>query len=167
MKRTLMLALATLMFALAACGGAGGLSLGGVGGQAVSVDLWSDVPRMDGLNASSGQLPMVAEMFMQMMVSQASEGSGSGDVAVFTTANTAAEIQAFYSGERMAASGWTSGDAATCFSGADQGVADIGLFCAFTRNPGPAETMLVLIAVPGEQSGQNSLFFVRLEGQSQ
>ncbi|MEX1247560.1 MAG: hypothetical protein WEA61_03695 [Anaerolineales bacterium] len=64
----------------------------------------------------------------------------------------------------MAASGWTSGEVSTCFSGAEQGVADIGLFCAFAKNSGSAETVLVLISVPGEQSGQNSLFFVRLSG---
>lgn len=149
--------------ALSACGAVQSMvpNLGGGGGNTVA-DLWADVPRMDGLNASDMQMPLMAQIFMQTMVSQAA--GGNADVAVFTTARTAADIQAFYTTERMGASGWNTGDVATCFTGGEQGVEDIGLFCAYQKESGSTETVLVIIAAPDESTGQNNVFFVRLEG---
>lgn len=163
MKKLLFVSiLAIAAFALSACGAVQSMvpNLGGGGGNTVA-DLWADVPRMDGLNGSDMQLPLMAKIFMQTMVSQAA--GGDADVAVFSTANTAAEIQAFYSSERMGASGWNTGEVATCFTGSDQGVEDIGLFCAYQKESGTTETILVIIAAPDEASGQNNVFFVRLE----
>lgn len=148
---------------LSACGAVQSVvpSLGGGSGNNVA-ELWPDVPRMDGLNASDIQMPFMAEMFMQTMVGQAAVGDA--DVAVFNTAKTATDIQAFYSSERMAASGWNTGDVTTCFTGSEQGIEDIGLFCVYQKESGATETVLVIIAAPDEASGQNSVFFVRLEG---
>jgi hypothetical protein len=161
-KILLVVMLALSALALGACSAIGGLT-GGGGNTAAggSATLWADVPRMDGLNPSSGQMPFMAEMFMQMMVAQAANGTGSGDVVVFDTSNSFADIQAYYTAERMAGAGWNSGDQATCFTGEEQGVADVGLFCAFARTEGADEVVLVLVAVPGENN-QNSVFFVRL-----
>lgn len=167
MKKILIpLALVGLAFVASACGAASSLlpNIGGNTGNTVS-ELWADVPRMDGFTNSDLQIPLMAQIFMQTMISQASDGAGSGDAAAFTTSHSMAEIQAFYSSERMGATGWNTGEAATCFSGEEQGVQDVGLFCAFAKEAGSAETVLVLIATPGD-GGQNNVFFVRLEAQA-
>ncbi len=164
-KIWLVVCLALVALTLGACSALSGLTGGGgtTGTTGGSATLWADVPRMDGFNPSSGQMPFVAEMFMQMMVAQAANGSGSGDVVVFETSNSFADIQAYYTADRMAGAGWNSGDQATCFTGEEQGVSDVGLFCAFARTEGANEVALVLVAVPGENN-QNSVFFVRLAG---
>lgn len=164
MKKLLLVsAFAIAAMALSACGAVQSMvpNLGGGGGNTVA-ELWADVPRMDGLNTSDMQMPLMAQIFMQTMVSQAA--GGNADVAVFTTAKTSADIQAFYTTERMGASGWNTGEVATCFTGSEQGVEDIGLFCAYQKESGSTETVLVIIAAPDEATGQNNVFFVRLEG---
>lgn len=162
-KIWLLVVLALSALAIGACSAIGGGSTTGGGGTGASATLWADVPRMDGFNPSSGQMPFVADMFMQMMVAQAAEGSGKGDVVVFETSNSFADIQAFYTPERMATNGWNSGEQTTCFTGEEQGVADVGLFCAFAKTEGADETLVVLVAVPAE-NGLNNVFFVRLAG---
>jgi hypothetical protein len=144
----------------------GSLLPGGETGLRPTNELWSDVPRMDGLGASDMELPLVARIFMETMVSGIlSGGTGDGDVAVFNTSQTPAEIQAYYTNDRMAASGWAASEQDTCFSGGEQGVEDVGLFCVFYKENASTQTGLVLLATPGEQAGQTSLFFIRLENQ--
>jgi hypothetical protein len=137
---------------------------GGSTGVRPSNELWADVPKMDGLGASDMELPFVARIFMESMMSAVlSGGTGDGEVAVFSTNQTPAEIQAYYTNERMAASGWAASEQDTCFSGSAQGVEDVGLFCVFYKENASNQTGLVVLATPGEQEGQTSLFFIRLE----
>jgi len=122
---------------------------------------------MNGLGASDMELPLFARIFMETMVSTIlSGGTGNGQVAVFNTGQTAAEIQAFYTNELMTANGWAASEQDTCFSGSDQGVQDVGLFCVFVKEGGSTETGLVILATPGEQAGQTSVFFIRIENQA-
>jgi len=165
--RRLVFTLAALAIASLACNVASLLPGGGEGLTTTS-ELWSDVPRVDGLQASDLELPLTARIFMEAWVGAAfSEGNGDADVAVFRTQQTAADLQAFYTNERMTASGWAAsdGEESTCFTGEAQGVAEIGLFCVFARDEASAETALILIAIPSEQAGNLEVFFVRLEAQ--
>jgi hypothetical protein len=153
-----------LLLTSLACSLTGLLPGGDSGGLRPTNELWADVPKMDGLGASDMELPLVARIFMETMMSAAlSGGTGNGDVAVFNTTSTAADIQAFYTNERMTASGWAASEQDTCFTGSEQGVEDVGLFCVFYKEGATTETGLVLIATPGEQAGQTSLFFIRIE----
>ena len=156
-----LIALASLACSLASIlPGVGGDS----GGLRAANELWNDVPRMDGLGASDMELPLVARIFMESMMSAIlSGGTGDGDVAVFSTSKTAADIQAFYTNDLMAANGWAASDQSTCLSGSEQGIQDVGLFCVFYKEDATTETGLVILATPGEGAGQTNLFFIRLE----
>jgi hypothetical protein len=127
--------------------------------------LWSDVPRMDGLDSSNLDMPVFAKLLMQTMMGQfLAEGKGSADWIVFTTTKTADDLQNYYTNTLMSANGWENSDASTCFSGSDQGVDQVGLFCVFTKTENSTDIGLMVIAVPDESnSGKNSVFFIRLE----
>jgi hypothetical protein len=127
--------------------------------------LWSDVPRMDGLDSSNLDMPVFAKLLMQTMMSQfLAEGKGNADWIVFTTAKTADDIQNYYTNALMSANGWKDSDASTCFSGSEQGIDQVGLFCVFTKTENNTDIGLMIIAVPNESnSSKNSLFFIRLE----
>lgn len=141
-----------------------GVLPGGSSGLRATNDLWSDVPRMDGLGTSDMELPLVARIFMESMMSAVlSGGAGDGDVAVFSTNKTAADIQSFYTNQLMAANGWAASEQSTCLSGSEQGIEDVGLFCVFYKEGAATETGLVILATPGEQAGQTNVFFIRLE----
>lgn len=146
----------------------GSLLPSGSEGLTTTSELWSDVPRVDGLEGSDLELPLTARIFVEAWMGVAlSEGNGDADVAVFRTQNAAADLEAFYTNERMTANGWAAsqGEESTCFTGEEQGVAEIGLFCVFGRDEASAETALILIAIPSEQAGNLEVFFVRLETQ--
>lgn len=157
-------ALSLMVFASLACS-VGSLVPGGdSGGLRATNELWTDVPKMDGLGASDMELPLVARVFMETMMSAVlSGGTGNGDVAVFSTGKTAADIQAFYTNELMAAKGWAASDQSTCLTGSEQGIEDIGLFCVFYKQAASTETGLMILATPGEQAGQTNVFFIRIE----
>ncbi|HLE74365.1 MAG TPA: hypothetical protein VI688_08975 [Anaerolineales bacterium] len=156
---------AALALASLACG-VGSLLPSGSTGLNTTTELWSDVPRMDGLEGSDLALPLTARIFMEAWMSAVlSGGTGNADVAVFSTQKSATDIQGFYTNERMVSNGWEASEETTCFTGEEQGVEDVGLFCVFIKEATTAETGLMLIAVPGEDSGQLEVFFVRIENQ--
>ncbi len=161
--RKLAIILAALAVASLACS-LGSLVPSGSQGLTTTSELWADVPRVDGLDGSDLELPLTARVFMEAWMSAAlSGGTGNGSVAVFNTQKTAAELQSFYTNERMTSSGWQSSEESTCFSGAEQGIAEISLFCAFIKEAATQQTGLMLIAIPSEQQGRMEVFFVRLE----
>src|SRR3990172_5555384 len=92
----LALILAALSAASMACG-IGNLLPSGSEGLTTTSELWSDVPRVDGLQGSDLELPLTARIFVEAWMGVAlSEGNGDADVAVFRTQKTAADLQAFY-----------------------------------------------------------------------
>ena len=159
------LILITLALASLACGLESFIP-GGGGSLSTSSELWSDVPRMEGLGSSELELPLTARIFMETWMSAAlSGGTGNARVAVFSTDKTATDIQGFYTNELMASNGWEASDESTCFSGQDQGVTEVGLFCVFLKEDTSQETGLMLLAVPEQGSTRNTLFFIRIQNQ--
>lgn len=119
---------------------------------------------MDGLGASDLDLPLTARIFMEAWMStMLSGGTGNADMAVFSTERSAADIQGFYTNELMVSNGWEASEVSSCFSGEEQGIAEVGLFCVFVKDSATQETGLMLIATPGEQAGRTEVFFVRFE----
>ncbi len=166
---------ALLAFAIMACfitdtvGGTVGNAVGNaIGGDTVfnsQTSLWTDVPRMDGFASSNLDLPLFGKLLMQTMMSQfLAQGKGGADWIVFTTNNTVDAIQNFYTNATMAASGWEASEGPTCFSGSDQGITQVGLFCVFTKQEGNTNVGLMLITAPDEKnSNTNNVFFIRIE----
>jgi len=163
-KSKLYLLLSVVVLASIACS-VTSLLPGGTGGLRTTNDLWSDVPKMDGLGASDLEIPLVARIFMETMMSAVlSSGTGNGDVAAFTTAKTTADIQSFYTNDRMAASGWEASEQSTCQTGSDQGIEGIGLFCVFIKESATNQTGLVILGVPDDTNAtQTNVFFIRIE----
>lgn len=178
-KSKISLALGILLLASLACGltdtvtGAVGNTIGDtisntIGGETIftsSAQLWADVPRMDGFETSELEVPLTAKLIMQTMMSQfLAEGKGSADWIVFSTNNTVDAIQEFYSNALLGVNGWENSEESTCFSGSDQGIDQVGLFCVFAKQEGGNNIGLLIISAPDEgNAGKNNVFFIRVE----
>ncbi len=133
--------------------------------------LWSDVPRMDGLQQSDMDMPLGIKLVMRTVIGNLGrlnkEGedrtTGNIDWIVFATNKTPDDVKKFYTNARMATAGWQASDQSTCLSGSEQGVAEVGLLCAFVKEQGNKETALVIIAAQDDKTKQTNLFFLRLE----
>ena len=157
------LSLLALLLASLACAVANPLTSVGDSLNQTS-DLWSDVPRMDGLTASDSDMPVVAKVIVRTVVSNIlSEGTGSGDWILFRTDKTAEDVQAYYTNERMAENGWEASEASTCVSGAAEGITGAGLLCVFQKQSGSQYTGLAIIGTQDEATQQTNLIFVRIE----
>lgn len=135
------------------------------GGNAPSVsgELWSDVPRMDGLVSSDVDMPLVSQMLMQSLLNQNTE-DGELNMAIFTTSNSIADVQAFYSDERMGQAGWnTSEDVGSCFSGEGEADSGMGMFCLYGKEDGNSHVGLMIMASYDENDNNTAVFFVRFE----
>jgi len=178
-KIKISMVLAILLLASLACGVADTVTdavgdtisntiTGGETSFTAAAQLWADVPRMDGLDSSNLEIPIVAKLMMQTMMSQIlGQGQASADWIVFSTSRTAAEIESFYTTDVMVAAGWKQSDASTCLNGSDRGIDQVGLFCVFAKEGGNNEIGLMIISLPDEENtGKNNVFFIRIQGQA-
>lgn len=137
---------------------------GGSSGLRATNQLWSDVPRMDDLNNSELEVPLVARIMVETMLSGLAGGTGNGDFAAFTTNKSATDVQSFYTNDRMTASGWQASEQSTCLNGSDQGYN--GVFCVFIKESAANQTGLVILASPDENNAAvTNVFFIRVENQ--
>ena len=67
-------------------------------------DLWSDVPRMDGMTKADLEFPLAARLALQAF------SQGRMNFIAFTTDATPQNVLDFYTSERMAGQGWASGE---------------------------------------------------------
>jgi hypothetical protein len=154
--------LVALALAVLACGLPAGLI--GNGNLAKTNDLWDDVPRMDGLEASDLDLPLYAKVLVQTVLSKAmTEGKGSGDWIVFTTDKTPADLKAFYTNELMAENGWEASDTSTCVEGSAQGVTEAGIWCVFQKTVDNRYTGLMIIGGEDKDTKKTNIIFIRVE----
>jgi hypothetical protein len=133
-------------------------------------DLWSDVPRMDGLTSSEADMPVFVRLMMRTALNNLyrlnKEGEdktpAKGDWAVFSTTKSADEVKNFYTNDRMTSFGnWEASKNSTCVDGKDQGFS--GVACVFNKVQNNLGTGLLIVAVPHEQKKQTEVFFVRVE----
>ncbi len=158
-----------LALAALACGPIGNLvenALGGGSDMTAVSSLWSDVPAMDGMTAAQQVdiptwLKALARPIMDTMMRGLNDGKEAGhwDWTAFSlSGKTPADVQAFYTPERMAADGWQQAEAA-CLPMGDQ-----GLLCSFTKQEAGKTTGLIILAATDEQKKETSVFFLRAEG---
>jgi hypothetical protein len=154
-----------------ACGALNSL-VGGDSGYKPASELWSDVPRMDGLTPSELEdLPLPIKLLMRTLLGNLgrlnAEGedqtTGSIDWISFNSTGTPEDFKNFYTPERMAADGWEQTDDSTCLSGSDQGMPQVGAFCVFGKQENGLQTFLAVFATQDETTKQTSAFFLRLE----
>ena len=133
-------------------------------------DLWSDVPRMDGLVSSEADMPMFIKILMRTALNNLyrlnsnneDKTPATGDWAVFSTAKTSDDVRNFYTNERMTTFGnWEANKNSTCLDGKQQGFS--GVMCVFGKTVNNKFIGLMIIATPDEKKKDTTLFFVRVE----
>lgn len=141
------------------------------GGNSMKVaELWPDVPRMNGMEQSQQiDLPMglklVAKKFMDTMMRGVNDGKEAGhwDWTGFSlSGKTSADVQAFYTPERMETNGWKQEGGCMNMSA---GMSSPPTFCAFQKQEGKKATGLLIIGARDEEHNAMSIFFIRQESQ--
>jgi hypothetical protein len=159
LSRGLLALLAFTMVLTLGCGMAGGLveSITGGGGGG-NRELWSDVPKMDGLDRADEGLPLTARLAIQAMF------PGDIDYLAFSTPQTPADVQAFYTVERMNSAGWEDDGMGCVGEGSAEiaGATGVGAVCFFTKQEGDKSWALAIVAAPHEGTNNTDVFFVRV-----
>lgn len=133
-------------------------------------ELWSDVPKMEGMNASELEMPVATKLILRTILgnlgrlNKEGEPQQTGDIdwMAFTTGKTPDDVQAFYTNEKMSGFGnWETGKESTCISGKDKGVP--GVFCVFQKKMNGRQAGLVIVVSEDEKTKQTDLYFVRIE----
>lgn len=156
-----------LLFVLVLCAMGCGIAdkLTGGGMKAVP-ELWSDVPRMDGMTKSEGEMPAWLRLVVRPVLSTMMRGVNNGkdagdwDVAFYiVTGKSPKEVSSFYTPQRMTSYGWERKGDSNCMSLSG----DRAVLCAFTKRAGEKDVGLAVIAALDEQGQQTSVFFLRNE----
>jgi len=151
MKTKLVLFFTAAMLVLSGCGILGGSNAGTVDA------LWSDVPQMDGLTKAKIDLPLAARLVIQ------SAFQGRFDFIAYTTAKAPGDVPAFYTKERMAATGWKN-DAGGCLGNSSGSASSAqGSLCLFNKKEGAKEFGLAIVINQDEKTKQTQVFFVRVD----
>lgn len=133
-------------------------------------ELWSDVPRMDGLASSDMELPLAVKIFMRTALNNLwrlnktgeDKTPVQGDWVVFTTGGPPADVRNFYTNERMTSFGkWEASKNSTCLDGKDKGID--GVLCVFAKVADNKETQLAIIAMQDNTTNKTNVFYLRLE----
>jgi hypothetical protein len=133
-------------------------------------DLWTDVPRMDGLGPSEAEMPIFVKLLMRTALNNLGHLNnenedrthGAGDWVVFTTANLPEDVKNFYTNDRMTSfGGWDASKNSTCLNGSEYGFSGVG--CVFKKNSNNRAIGLLIVAAQDEQKKQTTVFFVRVE----
>ncbi|MCW5878292.1 MAG: hypothetical protein KIS80_05440 [Anaerolineales bacterium] len=137
--------------------------LGGSGNINSSANLWNDVPRMPGLEQNNVELPLFMRLFVQFAMGQVlSAAGGDIDMVTFTTAQTPADVQAFYA-DAFDFSDWDT-DGQNCFTGSEAGFEEVGLVCAFSKEEDAGDAGLLIIANRDQDANITNVYFLRVQG---
>ena len=151
-KKVMTLALAFAMMLTMACSAISGLIGGGTSGT-VS-DLWPDVPPMDGMTKANLQLPLAAQIGLNAAL------QGKFNFIAFTTKKLPADVQAFYTKDRMRAAGWAA-DSPGCSMSTSNGTTNGGI-CNFTKVQANKTIALAVFMSKEDATKDAQLFFTRV-----
>ena len=118
-------------------------------------DLWTDVPKMDGMNKVDMQLPIAAQLAIKAIA------QGNFDFIAFTTNHTPQDVVNYYTADRMKSAGWDSTDTGGCTASADSS-SGAGGICVFSQTSGGKNNALMIVIAQDANSKQTQLFFVRV-----
>jgi len=138
---------------------------GGGDGLTKTSELWSDVPRMDGLSPSQLEPPLFVKVLMRTALNEicGRGGQDKGDWIVFDSRKTPDDVRDFYNNHRMADNGWNKSDKSTCVSGSQFGASQVGMVCLFAKSAGGKDIGLMIIPAQADRAGQINVWFVRVE----
>jgi hypothetical protein len=118
-------------------------------------NLWPDVPPFAGATKADLEIPLGARLAIRAFM------RGKVNFIAFTTDKSPADVQAFYTKERMKAAGWTAADEGCIGDTEDQEAH--GATCFFKRRDGTKEEGLGLIVGQDQKTKQTEIFYVRIE----
>jgi hypothetical protein len=117
--------------------------------------LWSDVPPLPGATKADLEIPLGPRLVIRAMM------QGKINFIAFMTDQSAPNVQAFYSNERMKAAGWTPGDKGCVGDTEDKD--NHGAVCFFKRKDGTKEEGLAIVVAQDEKTKQTEIFYVRID----
>ena len=116
--------------------------------------LWPDVPPLAGATKADLEIPLAARLAIRAFM------QGKVNFIAFTADQSAADVQAFYSNDRMKASGWTADRG--CIADSDE-KEHPGAMCLFKRKDGTHEEGLAIVVGQDEKTKKTEVFYVRIE----
>ena len=117
--------------------------------------LWPDVPPLAGATKADLEIPLGARLAIRAMM------QGKINFIAFTTDQSAQDVKAFYSNERMKAAGWTPSDKGCIGDTEDKD--NHGAVCLFKRKDGNREEGLAIILAQDEKTKKTEIFYARIE----
>lgn len=117
--------------------------------------LWPDVPPLEGATKADLEIPLGARLVIRAFM------QGKINFIAFTTDQSAAEVKAFYSNERMKAAGWSTTKEGCVGDSEDK--ESHGAVCFFKRKDGQQEEGLGIIVGQDEKTKKTEIFYVRIE----
>jgi hypothetical protein len=116
--------------------------------------LWPDVPPLAGATKADLEIPLVWRLAIRGFM------QGKVNFIAFTTDQSAVDVQAFYSNDRMKTFGWTTDKG--CIGDSDD-KEHPGAMCLFKRKDGPHEEGLAIVVAQDEKTKKTEVFYVRIE----
>lgn len=162
------IAIITLVFVVMSCGLVNRFTPVGAGMKRTE-ELWPDVPKMDNLSASDMEMPLMIKVIIRTALNNLwrlnKEGEdktpATGDWIVFTSAGAPADLESFYTNDRMTSFGnWEPSKRSTCMDGKDQGFN--GVLCVFQKVADGNQIGLAIISTQDDKTKQTSVFFLRV-----
>ena len=117
--------------------------------------LWADVPPLEGATKADLEIPLGARLAIRAMM------QGKINFIAFTTDQSAADVQAFYSNDRMKAAGWTPSDKGCIGDTEDKD--NHGAVCLFKRREGKKEEGLAIVLAQDEKTKKTEIFYARID----
>jgi hypothetical protein len=117
--------------------------------------LWPDVPPLAGAEKADLAIPLGARLAIRAFM------QGKINFIAFTTDQSATDVQAFYSNERMKTAGWTPSDKGCVGDTEDKN--NHGAVCLYTRKDGNKEEGLAIVVAYDEKTKKTQIFYVRID----
>jgi hypothetical protein len=117
--------------------------------------LWPDVPPLPGATKADLEIPLGARLALRAIM------QGKINFIAFTTDQSAEEVQAFYSNERMKSAGWTPSDKGCIGDTEDK--EKQGAICIFKRKDVTKEEALAIILAQDEKTKKTQVFYARID----
>ena len=117
--------------------------------------LWPDVPPLAGATKADLEIPLGARLAIRAMM------QGKINFIAFTTDQSAQDVKAFYSNDRMKAAGWTPSDKG-CIGDTEDNESH-GAVCLFKRTDGTKEEGLAIVLAQDEKTKKTEIFYARID----
>lgn len=117
--------------------------------------LWPDVPPFAGAEKADLEIPLGARLAIRAFM------QGKINFIAFTTDQSATDVQAFYTNERMKAAGWTPADKGCVGDTEDKN--NHGAVCLYKRKEANKEEGLAIVVAYDEKTQKTQIFYVRID----